>query len=128
MWATQIEVYIVPSNQAPTGTGEPGLPPIAPAVVNAVSAATGKRVRKLPLLLGMRRVGTRPGAILRTPLQPVAGESPGWPPCEPQPVQRSERYGRATQHTAKDCRLSVKLTSVTLRTTLIKSEDTEFCP
>lgn len=46
----KIEVYIVPNNQAPTGIGEPGVPPIAPAVVNAVSAAIGKRVRKLPLL------------------------------------------------------------------------------
>jgi isoquinoline 1-oxidoreductase subunit beta len=47
-----IEVHIVPSTAAPTGVGEPGVPPIAPAVANALAAATGKRLRKLPLDLG----------------------------------------------------------------------------
>jgi CO/xanthine dehydrogenase Mo-binding subunit len=46
----QVEVHIVPSAEPPTGTGEPGLPPIAPAVANAVSAARGQRVRKLPMV------------------------------------------------------------------------------
>ena len=45
----EVEVYIVKSTEAPGGVGEPGLPPIAPAVTNAVFAATGKRVRKLPI-------------------------------------------------------------------------------
>lgn len=45
----KVEVYIVPSTQNPTGIGEPGVPPLAPAVANALAAATGKRVRKLPL-------------------------------------------------------------------------------
>jgi isoquinoline 1-oxidoreductase beta subunit len=44
-----VEVYIVPSLFEPGGVGEPGTPPIAPAVANAVFAATGKRVRKLPI-------------------------------------------------------------------------------
>ncbi len=44
-----VEVHLVPSAAAPGGIGEPGLPPIAPAVANAVFAATGERLRSLPL-------------------------------------------------------------------------------
>src|SRR6266516_3021938 len=47
--APAVEVYIVPSNDAQGGAGEPGVPPIAPAVCNAIFAATGKRIRKLPI-------------------------------------------------------------------------------
>lgn len=43
-----IEVHIVPSTEAPTGVGEPGTPPIAPAVSNAWAKLTGKRVTELP--------------------------------------------------------------------------------
>ncbi len=46
----KVEVHIVPSKEAPGGIGEPGTPPIAPAVANAIFAATGKRIRKLPIL------------------------------------------------------------------------------
>ncbi|MGZ3185005.1 MAG: molybdopterin cofactor-binding domain-containing protein [Telluria sp.] len=43
-----VDVYIVPSTDAPTGMGEPGLPPLAPAYANALARLTGKRLRKLP--------------------------------------------------------------------------------
>jgi isoquinoline 1-oxidoreductase beta subunit len=43
-----VEVHIVPSQESPTGIGEPGLPPIGPALANAYYAATGKRIRVLP--------------------------------------------------------------------------------
>ena len=43
-----IEVHIVPSTEKPSGVGEPGTPVVAPAVANALFAATGKRLRKLP--------------------------------------------------------------------------------
>ena len=43
-----VEVGIVPSNDAPTGMGEPGLPPLAPAFANAIAKITGKRLRQLP--------------------------------------------------------------------------------
>ncbi len=46
-----IAVHIVPSGDAPTGMGEPGLPPFAPALANAVRRATGKAQRELPLKL-----------------------------------------------------------------------------
>ncbi len=46
-----VEVHIVPSTADPTGVGEPGTPVIAPAVANALAAATGKRLRSLPLKL-----------------------------------------------------------------------------
>jgi isoquinoline 1-oxidoreductase beta subunit len=44
-----VDVFIMPSQEPPGGVGEPGVPPIAPAVTNAIFAATGKRIRRLPI-------------------------------------------------------------------------------
>jgi isoquinoline 1-oxidoreductase beta subunit len=44
----QVTVHVVQSGDAPTGMGEPGLPPLAPAFANALFRLTGKRLRKLP--------------------------------------------------------------------------------
>ena len=49
--APTVEVHIVPSAEPPGGVGEPGVPPIAPAVANAVFQLTGQRLRRLPLKL-----------------------------------------------------------------------------
>jgi isoquinoline 1-oxidoreductase beta subunit len=48
--APVVEVYAVPSSEAPTGIGEPSVPPLAPALCNAIYAATKKRIRALPIL------------------------------------------------------------------------------
>ena len=51
------EVHIINNNERPGGVGEPGVPPIAPAVANAIFAATGKRLRRLPI---------RPGDLMKS--------------------------------------------------------------
>jgi isoquinoline 1-oxidoreductase beta subunit len=46
----KVEVYIVPSTDSPHGVGEPAVPPLAPAVANALAMATGRSVDRLPLV------------------------------------------------------------------------------
>ena len=48
----EFDVHIVPSAEAPTGMGEPGLPPLASAFANAVARLTDKPLRQLPFSLG----------------------------------------------------------------------------
>jgi isoquinoline 1-oxidoreductase beta subunit len=48
-----VETHVVPSSEKSGGVGEVGVPPVAPAVANAVAALTGKRLRELPLTLAV---------------------------------------------------------------------------
>lgn len=49
-----VEVHFVRSHDNPTGLGEPGLPPLAPAIASALFRLTGQRVRKLPFSKGLK--------------------------------------------------------------------------
>jgi isoquinoline 1-oxidoreductase beta subunit len=51
----EIEVVIVPSGESPTGVGEPGVPPIGPAVANAWRSLTGQMITNLPMNKAIRR-------------------------------------------------------------------------
>ena len=82
-----IEVHIVPSEATqPFGMGEPPVPPIAPAIVNAIFAATGKRIRRLPIRAGRCEVVMVASARRRKqpsrPARPVISNLA----CEPRPA------------------------------------------
>ncbi len=53
-----VNIYLVPSDKAPGGIGEPGVPPVGPALTNAIFAATGKRIRNLPVGNQLANAGT----------------------------------------------------------------------
>ena len=53
-----VNVYLVPSDKAPGGIGEPGVPPVGPALTNAIFAATGRRIRNLPVGNQLANAGT----------------------------------------------------------------------
>ena len=54
-----LEIHLVRSDEEPGGVGEPAVPPLAPAVANAIFALTGTRVRRLPIRLGASEPETR---------------------------------------------------------------------
>jgi hypothetical protein len=91
--APAIEVHIVGNEEAtePFGMGEPPVPPSVPAIVNAIFAATGKRIRELPIMSEDIR-STAVSAVRPTGVSPVASDPAGETPASrtgQRPVLRS---------------------------------------
>ncbi len=77
----KVEVHIMPSEAPPTGIGEPGVPVIAPALSNAIFAATGQRLRSLPLDTASLRGAWDRRAFCRRLNSAVSGEAPPFGPA-----------------------------------------------
>jgi len=75
----RISVQVMPSSAPPEGVGEPGVPPIAPAVANALFVLTGQRLRRLPLQLAAAAAVPGPAA----PADPAAPLTPTNPVAKP---------------------------------------------
>lgn len=84
----KIEVHIVPNDQPSSGIGEPGTPPIAPAVCNAILVAISKCIRRLPIRPGracvMGSINKTTESVLSFPVKPgllvsVSGSQEGGP-------------------------------------------------
>jgi hypothetical protein len=79
-----MHVHLVPSGQSPTGAGDPAVPVIAPALCNAIFAATGKRIRTLPIDTGQLKdspaagpaAPAAPNAPAAIPITPTGGAAP----------------------------------------------------
>jgi len=80
----EMHVHLVPSGQSPTGAGDPAVPVIAPALCNAIFAATGKRIRTLPIDTGQLKdspaagpaAPAAPNAPAAIPITPTGGAAP----------------------------------------------------
>ncbi len=80
----EMHIHVVPSGQTPTGAGDPAIPVIAPALCNAIFAATGKRIRALPIDTSLLKDSTgggsaTPGAAIpqAIPVTPAGGGTKG---------------------------------------------------
>jgi isoquinoline 1-oxidoreductase beta subunit len=74
----EMHIHVVPSGQPCTGAGDPAVPVIAPALCNAIFAATGKRIRELPINTDLLK-----DAPTQAPAAPAAGNAPAAIPVTP---------------------------------------------
>ncbi len=72
----EIRVHVVPSLQAPSGAADPGVPVIAPALCNAIFAATGKRIRSLPIDTSLLKDATPTAQPVAQPTSNLPGIAP----------------------------------------------------
>ncbi len=75
----EMHIQVIPSTVAPTGAGDPGVPVIAPALCNAIFAATGKRIRALPIDIGLLKDAPGETKTAPPPTEPLPGTTPQAP-------------------------------------------------